>query len=185
MEQDLGSEHTRSLHRYILPASSLPPQEDRAGVHSWRAEQHHRCLRVLCVQPQAAHGDEVQGGRVLRRQPTAAAHCWKNAFEWSRSAWDYISRHQHWWGLPYSDRPWCGVGNPRLYKYFTKYSGSSNFGHTFKIKQLGLWENPAMEPPLDEINPLWSSNIWLFGNSFVVQSIYQDHLRLWRLGSEE
>ena len=60
---------------------------------------------------------------------------------------------------------------PRLYKYLIKYSGSSNFGRTFKIKQLGLWENPAMEHPLDEINPLWSSNIWLFENTFVVHSL--------------
>ena len=60
---------------------------------------------------------------------------------------------------------------PRLYKYFIKYSGSSNFGRTCKIKQLELWESPAMEPPLDEINPLWSSNIWLFENTFVVHSL--------------
>ena len=44
---------------------------------------------------------------------------------------------------------------PKLYKYFIRYSGSSNFGRMLKIKQLGLWENPAMEHPLDEINPLW------------------------------
>ena len=60
---------------------------------------------------------------------------------------------------------------PRLYKYLIKYSGSSNFGRTCKIKQLELWESPAMEPPLDEINPLWSSNIWLFENTFIVHSL--------------
>ena len=184
MEQDLGSEHTRSLHRYILPGSSLPPQEDRAGVHTWRAEQHHRCLRVLCIQPQAAHGNEVQGGRVLRRQPTAAAHCWKNAFGWSRSAWDYISRHQHWWGLPYSDRPWCGVGN----QDFTNISqnvqvhrilGARSKQNSWDCGRSRRWNLHSTRPTLcDKVT---------FGCLKILSLyiLYQDHLRLWWLGSEE